>query len=264
MGVSTIRIERRLWDFLGPLYACRDTAGLANWVIRELPRLVDADQVIFNYLDLSTQNGWFVARPELDDLAGSSRLFLRHMHEHPKIHHYLMTGDLSAGAISDFMSARRYHQTALYNELYRDLGYEDHLGILLAPPGKVVIGIGLGRGSPSFTTRDHQILDLLRPHIARAWRNAKAYTQLARRCRQHSNGAWSVDEFGLTARECQILREVEQGKANHEIAHDLFISVATVKKHLEHAYAKLEVKSRSAALARLRGLSGRPLIEKTP
>lgn len=233
-----------------------------------MPRLVDAEQVIFNYLDLSTRNGWFVARPELDDLAGSSRLFFQHMHEHPKIHHYLMTRDPSAGAISDFMSARRYHQTTLYNELYRDLGYEDHLGILLGPPEKVVIGIGLGRGSRSFTARDHQILDLLRPHIARAWRNAKTYTRLAGWCRRHSNGAWSFAEpfaeLGLTARECQILCEVEQGKTNHEIAHTLFISVSTVKKHLEHVYAKLGVKSRSAALARMRSLAMDGLTANPP
>jgi len=35
-----------------------------------------------------------------------------------------------------------------------------------------------------------------------------------------------------------------------EIARDLFISVGTVRKHIENIYTKLEVGSRTAALAR--------------
>jgi DNA-binding CsgD family transcriptional regulator len=55
----------------------------------------------------------------------------------------------------------------------------------------------------------------------------------------------------LTAREWDVMRWVEAGKTNDEIAGLLFISPGTVKKHLEHVYAKLGVRTRTAALARL-------------
>jgi DNA-binding CsgD family transcriptional regulator len=55
----------------------------------------------------------------------------------------------------------------------------------------------------------------------------------------------------LTRREREILDRVARGQTNAEIALALRIATATVAKHLEHAYAKLEVSSRTAAAARL-------------
>ncbi|MFD6414067.1 MULTISPECIES: response regulator [Actinomycetes] len=53
----------------------------------------------------------------------------------------------------------------------------------------------------------------------------------------------------LSTRELQILEHVERGASNREIARALFISEATVKKHLTHIYDKLDVRDRAAAVA---------------
>ncbi|MFA1546882.1 response regulator [Actinomadura chokoriensis] len=53
----------------------------------------------------------------------------------------------------------------------------------------------------------------------------------------------------LSARELEVLRLVARGTGNREIAAELFISEATVKTHLTHIYAKLDVKDRAAAVA---------------
>jgi DNA-binding NarL/FixJ family response regulator len=53
----------------------------------------------------------------------------------------------------------------------------------------------------------------------------------------------------LSTRELQVLRLVARGTSNREIATELFISEATVKTHLTHIYAKLDVKDRAAAVA---------------
>ena len=45
------------------------------------------------------------------------------------------------------------------------------------------------------------------------------------------------------------------GRSNAEIARLLFISPATVAKHLEHAYRKLRVTGRSEVAAALRTVS---------
>ncbi len=58
----------------------------------------------------------------------------------------------------------------------------------------------------------------------------------------------------LSARELEVLRLVQDGRSNVEIAERLVVSLATVKKHLEHTHAKLGVHSRTSALARAREL----------
>lgn len=53
----------------------------------------------------------------------------------------------------------------------------------------------------------------------------------------------------LTAREIDVLRALAAGKSTAEIARELYVTSATVSKHLEHVYRKLGVTSRTAALA---------------
>ena len=60
----------------------------------------------------------------------------------------------------------------------------------------------------------------------------------------------------LSERELDVLQLVADGRANKEIARALFISEATVKTHLVHAFGKLGADSRTSAvaLARQHGL----------
>lgn len=57
----------------------------------------------------------------------------------------------------------------------------------------------------------------------------------------------------LTRREREILELVADGKSNGEIAEHLWIAPGTVRKHLDNVYAKLDVHTRTAAAAVLRG-----------
>jgi DNA-binding CsgD family transcriptional regulator/PAS domain-containing protein len=59
----------------------------------------------------------------------------------------------------------------------------------------------------------------------------------------------------LTTRERDVMRCVEDGLSNTEIARKLWIQPTTVRKHLEHVFDKLGVRSRTAALSKLRGVT---------
>jgi DNA-binding NarL/FixJ family response regulator len=54
---------------------------------------------------------------------------------------------------------------------------------------------------------------------------------------------------GLTERELEVLRLVAAGKSNRAIADQLTLSEHTVRRHLQNAFAKLQVSSRAAATA---------------
>lgn len=56
----------------------------------------------------------------------------------------------------------------------------------------------------------------------------------------------------LTERELDVLRLLETGASNREIAKTLFVTEATVKTHLVHVFEKLGVDSRSRAVAAAR------------
>jgi DNA-binding NarL/FixJ family response regulator len=67
----------------------------------------------------------------------------------------------------------------------------------------------------------------------------------------------AVDDAGhdlLTYREREVLALIAGGASNREIAANLSVTVATVKSHLEHVYAKLEARNRQEALSRAVGL----------
>jgi LuxR family maltose regulon positive regulatory protein len=58
----------------------------------------------------------------------------------------------------------------------------------------------------------------------------------------------------LSDRELEVLRRVAAGYSNQEIAQELVIAISTVKKHINNIYSKLEVGSRTQAVARAREL----------
>jgi LuxR family maltose regulon positive regulatory protein len=54
----------------------------------------------------------------------------------------------------------------------------------------------------------------------------------------------------LTPRELEVLGLVARGLSNREIADALFVTLGTVKKHLNNIFSKLDVKNRTQAVAR--------------
>jgi DNA-binding CsgD family transcriptional regulator len=65
----------------------------------------------------------------------------------------------------------------------------------------------------------------------------------------HTLDTRNLQELGLTPRESEVLAWVAQGKANAEIGSIIDVAPRTVKKHLEHIFAKLGVETRTAAAA---------------
>jgi DNA-binding NarL/FixJ family response regulator len=60
----------------------------------------------------------------------------------------------------------------------------------------------------------------------------------------------------LTEREAQVLALIADGRSNAEIGRDLGVSLKTVQNHVSHVLAKLQVRDRTQAALRMRGLGG--------
>lgn len=143
---------------------------------------------------------------------------------------------------SDFMSRKEFHRTDLYQELARPLGVEDMVRLWLDPHGAQGARLEFDRPDRRFQDSDRAVLDLLLPHLKQFRRNAVA------RRRPFS---WPSNGAGLSPREREILELVAQGLTNAQVARTLWISPGTVRKHLENAYEKLNVHTRTGAVAAL-------------
>jgi DNA-binding CsgD family transcriptional regulator len=73
-----------------------------------------------------------------------------------------------------------------------------------------------------------------------------------------AGSAARVSSDGLTRREHEVVTLVAEGLTNAEIARRLWIAPGTVRRHLENVFAKLEVHTRTAAVARLRATTIQP------
>jgi DNA-binding NarL/FixJ family response regulator len=58
----------------------------------------------------------------------------------------------------------------------------------------------------------------------------------------------------LSDREFEVLQLIYEGKTNQQIANAIFVSVNTIKKHINNSYLKIDAVSRATAITRLRGL----------
>jgi predicted ATPase/DNA-binding CsgD family transcriptional regulator len=84
--------------------------------------------------------------------------------------------------------------------------------------------------------------------------DAVAYARRARGTRDRPATGWA----SLTPTELDVVGLVAEGLTNPEIGSRLFISRATVKTHLSHVYAKLDVSNRTELAALASARSGEP------
>jgi two-component system, NarL family, response regulator LiaR len=71
-----------------------------------------------------------------------------------------------------------------------------------------------------------------------------------------AQGAWPGSRWGLTSRESEALALLSTGMGNRAIAQAMFVSENTVRTHLKAVFKKLEVTTRSQAVARALADSG--------
>ena len=145
----------------------------------------------------------------------------------------LRSAETRAVKISDFVSLRELHRLEYYDCVLRPFGIEHELRLFLPAPVRSsrMFSFSRRRTDGDFGERERTLLELLRPFPSAI-------------CNQNGHTC-------LTEREAEILRWVACGKTNREIADLLCVSPHTVRKHLEHAYVKLGVHSRTAAIARM-------------
>lgn len=61
-----------------------------------------------------------------------------------------------------------------------------------------------------------------------------------------------IEQEILSAREYEVLKLIAKGLSNKEIAETLFVSVNTIKSHVQKIFEKLDVQNRTQAIVKAR------------
>jgi DNA-binding CsgD family transcriptional regulator len=172
-------------------------AELADVAVTTLHELVPCDGVGWNEVDVSGHEVRAVTSPVHYFESSQVDTLNRLIDQHPIVNYVQRTGDPQATTISDFVSAREFHRLELYTDFFRPLGAEDLLAVVIQAAEPVMIGLAFTRPRRTYAQRDRDLLNLLRPHLASAYRNIGARIEAEERV-----GAL---ERGLGGREVVVL-----------------------------------------------------------
>jgi len=156
-----------------------------------------------------------------------------------------------ARRLSDAMTPEVYRTTDFYRRLGRGHGLEYSIATWIQLPDGDLRGLWLDSARCDFDDHDLAVLDLVGRQLQRL---------AAPRRRSASDGPVRRGP-GLTDRQAEILALAAMGRSNDEIGKDLSISPNTVRTHLEHAFDRLQVHTRAAAVARAWELG---ILPRTP
>ena len=241
-----------------------DEGSFARAVVLALHDYVAAELTTLSVCDLVTGHRRVVGLPGVRLGADEIACFDRHFFEHPLVRHHGLEGGLLTRRISDLVSRHDFQRSALYGDYYRRLGLEYAIAVPLLSDHRTLVSVVLNRRGLDFDERDRERLDVLRPHLA------FLYGQARRTIAPPSGDLPAVpppappdaSPPGLTLRETEVMHWLARGKTDADIAALLSISPRTVQKHLEHVYVKLGVETRTAAVMRALAISERSMLRE--
>ena len=244
------RIAHQLLRTVMAVPAMTSADDLDSLVAQMLRAVIDCDEVIRTELDLIAASATVRRGPQLANDRAMAEKLARVATAHPAVASYLKPGDDGAPRrVSDVVPDRVWMASDGYNEVFRADGARFQLSLVVHLTPTRGTGWVLTRSSSDFKDDDVSVARLLLPE-------AVALDALAARIRAESEDLEQVGVLNaLTARELEVLKQAATGRTAYAIGRALGIAEGTVRKHLEHAYAKLGAHDRVSALNALHGSS---------
>jgi DNA-binding CsgD family transcriptional regulator len=158
--------------------------------------------------------------------------------------------------MSDYVPLKALKRREVYDCVYRPIKIDHFLAITVGANGQRRAVLLLDRDKGEFTHDERALAQVLLTPLARLYRSVRARERLAGRVRELEHALREMPRRTpaspqgageLTPRELEVLEHVAAGRTDREIATLLYVSVRTVQKHLQHAYEKLGVRTRTAA-----------------
>ena len=213
-------------------------------IVDELRTLLGCEWGSYCELDRRGKQGLALVESPVPDSEPPEETFWRILGEHP-LCQAQARGRFDALMLSDFHTRRSLRRTELYADWFRPSGVEYELEVALPSPPEHTKTFLFDDARRDFGERERTLLNLLQPHLVQLYRTAALRRRVGQDPERTSRAS------ALTPREREVLELVADGLRNAEIAEALWVTPATVRKHLENVYEKLGVHTRTAAAAHL-------------
>jgi len=185
--------------FLQELYAETRVEQISDVILSGICRLVPCEHSSYNEIDSITNSIVVRLKPVAPEIAKYAPLFKKHFAEHPQLAHYRVSDDRTPYQFTDFLSQRQFRQLGIYRDVYRHLGTEHQMTLVLSNTGDAQdIGIAINRKNACFTERERALLQFLRPHLIQARKNTIAFASAQRKIETLAVSAGDADAGILT------------------------------------------------------------------
>ena len=233
--------------------AANDADGFARCGVECLPRLASSDLTTLSLCNLASGRRQVIGLPAAAIGAAARAAFDRHFRAHPMVRYHADDRGAHVHRISDSIAFEDFRNTPLFDEYYRAIGIDHAVALPVQVDDEWLVSFVFNRRGRDFSAREVARLEQVRDVASRLFRRTRAL--------ERARASWA-DELAaaapalrrppaLSGREHEVLRWVAAGKTDRDIAANLAISHRTVHKHLQAAYAKLGVETRTAAVMRL-------------
>jgi DNA-binding CsgD family transcriptional regulator len=171
MGRLSERDVRAVLDLVGEANDAEDLAEFRAVVLPALLALLPADFAAYNELVDGGVPVATITEPPADPAVLGQ--WTRYAAQNPLYQRFVRTRDGRAYTFADVISRRELEALELYREVFVPLGLRDQVAFALPAPSHLVIAIAISRSGTEFAQRDRDVLDLARPHLVQAYRNAE-------------------------------------------------------------------------------------------
>jgi DNA-binding CsgD family transcriptional regulator len=172
---------KRLQNFLEQTSEPRDIASFIEGTLPAINELIGGDVICHAEVDPAgaklVSQTVYAGGDVPDNPAYVREAFERLMFTSPLFDYWTSTGEMTAIRTSQFLGRRQWHETPLYQEVYKTWRTEDSLAIPLPAPAGLVACFCIER-SRAFDNREQMLMNLAMPHLALAYRNAEALSML--------------------------------------------------------------------------------------
>ncbi len=149
---------------------------------------------------------------------------------------------------SDIIAPAKMEKTRVYREIWqkRNVYWGLFISIVYKDCPLAVMGLMRGKDADDFSARDIYIMNTLKDPLERKFYSLLEGRQLhGGSAPQPERVTKMASRYGLTKRETEIVTLVCASKSSEDICQQLYITHATLSKHLSNIYAKTKVRNRT-------------------